>query len=63
MMDDVAVDELCCGTTCDRAERDAQVKLLGAQEYLFVVFKSVNLSDVEKEVLKTAFRRYQSEVT
>lgn len=44
MSKDDVVTELCCGTTCNVAVRDAQLKLLGAREYHRLIKSTIRLT-------------------
>jgi len=56
------VTEMCCGAACDRDKRDAQLKLLGAREFIRLYKATVVLTDAQKHCIDTVASEYNMEL-
>ena len=52
------VTEMCCGAACDRDVRDAQLKLLGAREYVRMYKANVVLTAAQEHCLDVIESEY-----
>ena len=52
------VTEMCCGAACDREKRDAELKLLGAREYVRLYKRKVVLTDAQKSCMDVIESEY-----